>query len=314
MIEGSEGNALLLENNNNEITGNTIGGSGLAGIRIQSFGGVLEANGNLIGGDQESEENAISGSGGDAIEVAGPESTDTQIKRNFGAGNGGLFIDLGTNGPGNPGAINDGIQAPKIDSAKLTGASGSGALPGAEVRIFRKATSSPGEIESFLGKAKADGSGNWTVPYVAAIPGETRIAATQSALEGTSELAFAPTEPAPKTVEEGTKEGKKEKQPAPKKPKGPKKPKTPKGGVVPETTITKGPRGRIHSRNVRFKFVSSVGGSKFECKLDRQKFKPCKSPKKYKGLKAGKHVFKVRAVKGKNVDPTPAKRKFKVLP
>ena len=34
----------------------------------------------------------------------------------------------------------------------------------------------------------------------------------------------------------------------------------------------------------------------------------------YKGLKPGKHVFKVRAAKGHpTVDPTPAKRKFKVL-
>lgn len=64
---------------------------------------------------------------------------------------------------------------------------------------------------------------------------------------------------------------------------------------------------------MRFKFISSEPGSKFECKLDRQKFKPCKSPKIYKKLKPGKHVFKVRAVKGKNVDPTPAKRKFRVL-
>ena len=42
--------------------------------------------------------------------------------------------------------------------------------------------------------------------------------------------------------------------------------------------------------------------------------KSCKSPKKYKKLKPGKHVFKVRAIdKAGNVDPTPAKKKFKVL-
>jgi hypothetical protein len=308
-ILNAELNAVLIKNENNLLVGNLIEGAGLAAIRLEG----PEATGTLIGGDAEAEENEISGNGGDAIEVVDPEATDTQIKRNFGAGNGGLFIDLGANGPGNSiSGPNDGIQAPSIGSAKLTGASGSGALPGAEVRVFRKATSSAGEIESFLGEAKADGSGNWSVTYAAAIPGETRIAATQSALEGTSELAFATTEPAPKAVEKGTKE-QKEKQPEQKKPKGTKKPKAPKGGSVPETTITKGPRGRIHSRGVRFKFVSSVQGSKFECKLDRQKFKPCKSPKSYKRLKPGKHVFKVRALKGKNVDPTPAKRKFKVL-
>jgi hypothetical protein len=308
-IVNAELNAVLIKNENNLLVGNLIEGASLAAIRLEG----PEATGTLVGGDTEAEENEISENGGDAIEVVDPEATDTQIKRNFGAGNGGLFIDLGANGPGNSvSGPSKGIQAPKIDSAKLTGASGGGALPGAEVRVFRKATASPGEIASFLGEAKANGSGNWTVAYAAAIPGETQIAATQSGFEGTSELAFAKTEPAPKTGEEGTKE-QKEKQPEPKKPKGPKKPKTPKGGVILETTITKGPRGRIHSRNVRFKFVSNESGSKFECKLDRQKFKPCRSPKKYKGLKPGKHVFRVRAVKGKNVDPTPAKRKFKIL-
>ena len=123
------------------------------------------------------------------------------------------------------------------------------------------------------------------------------------------------TEPAPKTVEEGSKEQKKEKQPELKKPKGPKKPKVPKGGVVPETTIIKGPRGQypLAQRCKLQVRPPAWAGSKFECKLDRQKFKPCKSPKKYKGLKPGKHVFKVRAVKGKNADPTPAKRKFKIV-
>ncbi len=80
-----------------------------------------------------------------------------------------------------------------------------------------------------------------------------------------------------------------------------------------QTFIGSGPKGRVHSSTVKFKFSSNAAGSKFECKLDRRKFKPCKSPKKYKGLKPGKHVFKVRALKGKSVDPTPAKRKFKIL-
>jgi hypothetical protein len=304
-ILGAELNAVLIKNENNLLVGNLIEGASLAAIRLEG----PEATGTLIGGDAEAEENELSGNGGDAIEVVDPEDTDTQIKRNFGAGNGGLFIDLGANGPGNNiSGPNDGIQPPSIDSAKLTGASGSGALPGAEIRVFRKATSSPGEIESFLGEAKADGSGNWTVTYSAAIPGETRIAATQSALEGTSELVFATTEPAPSTG--GSNDDKAAKDDKGQKP-GKAKAKGDKGGV-PDTRITKGPR-KTHATTVKFKFVSTEDRSKFECKLDRQKFKPCKSPKKYKGLKPGKHVFKVRALKGKKVDPTPAKRKFKVL-
>jgi hypothetical protein len=291
-IVNSEANAVLIKNENNQLVGNLIEGASFAAIRLEG----PEATGTLVGGDAEAEENEISGNGGDAIEVVDPEATDTQVKRNFGAGNGGLFIDLGADGAGNSGlGPNDGIQAPSIDSAKLTGASGSGALPGAEIRVFRKATASPGEIESFLGEAKADGSGNWSVAYAAAIPGETQIAATQSALEGTSELAFAKTEAAPKT---------------------------PSGcacivtgdGISPQTKITKGPKAKTHATTVKFKFSSSDAGSTFECKLDKKPFKRCKSPKKYKKLKPGKHVFKVRAVdKAGNVDPTPAKKKFKVL-
>jgi len=304
-IVNAELNAVLIKNENNLLVGNLIEGSSLAAIRLEG----PEATGTLVGGDTEAEENEISGNGGDAIEVVDPEATDTQIKRNFGAGNGGLFIDLGANGPGNSiSGPNDGIQPPSIGSATLTGASGSGALPGAEVRVFRKATASPGEIESFLGEAKADGSGNWTVAYVAAIPGETRIAATQSALEGTSELAFGTTEPAPSAGGGSTKNDKG----AGKDDKGKAKGKDDKGGI-PDTRIVKGPKKKTHATTVKFKFTATESGAKFECKLDRQKFKPCKSPKTYKKLKPGKHVFKVRAVKGKNVDPTPAKRKFKVI-
>jgi hypothetical protein len=61
--------------------------------------------------------------------------------------------------------------------------------------------------------------------------------------------------------------------------------------------------------------ASTEADSAFQCKLDRKPFKPCVSPKKYKRLKPGKHVFKVRAIdKAGTVDPTPAKRSFKVLP
>jgi hypothetical protein len=91
--------------------------------------------------------------------------------------------------------------------------------------------------------------------------------------------------------------------------KGPVKDKTP-----PETTISGGPRGKIHSRTAKFRFVSSEAGSTFQCKLDRKPFKTCRSPKKYTRLKPGRHVFKVRAIDAAgNVDPTAAKRAFTVL-
>lgn len=298
VVENSTGNGILIENDNNQLIGNVVEGAGEAGIRIQDFL-TLASTGNLIGGDTAPEENAISDSGGDAIEVSGEEDDDTQIDRNYGDSNGGLFIDLGADGTGNAvSGPNDGIQAPTISNAKLTGASGAGARAGATVRVFRKATASPGEIQSFLGEATADGSGNWSLTYKAAIPGSTPIAATQSDIEGTSELAIATTEPAP-TEKGGAGGGKK----------GSSKDTTP-----PQTTIRKGPKAKTHSTTAKFKFSSSEAKSKFECKLDRKRFKRCRSPKQYKGLKPGKHVFKVRAIdKAGNVDPTPAKKKFKVL-
>jgi hypothetical protein len=81
----------------------------------------------------------------------------------------------------------------------------------------------------------------------------------------------------------------------------------------PETKITKGPKGRIEAHSAKFKFKSEPTGARFECKLDKKKFKPCSSPKTYRGLAAGKHTFRVRAVSASGtVDASPAKRTFRV--
>ncbi len=81
----------------------------------------------------------------------------------------------------------------------------------------------------------------------------------------------------------------------------------------PETTIDKGPKKRTEKRKAKFRFSSSEAGSSFQCKLDRKPFKRCDSPFRKK-VKAGKkHKFRVRAIDAAgNVDPTPAKRKWKV--
>jgi hypothetical protein len=82
----------------------------------------------------------------------------------------------------------------------------------------------------------------------------------------------------------------------------------------PQTTITKGPKKKSEKTKAKFKFKSDESSSTFQCAFDKGDFKQCKSPKKYKRLDPGKHKFFVRAIdKAGNVDPTPAKRKFKVL-
>ncbi len=289
---------VLIENDSNIVAGNEIANSGSAGIHVGPKLLAGPASGNLIGGSPAGE-NTITGSEGAAIEIVGEESKQNQVARNNGAENAGLFIDLAANGVGNPAlGPNLGIQAPAISAATPSGASGT-AEPGATVTVFRKATSAPGEIASFLGQATADGSGNWSLSYGAAVPNGTPVAAIQTtAAKGSSELALATSATPPE--EKGGGGG---------------------GGAgagdttPPQTKLVKAPKAKSHKRTAKFKFTSSEAGSTFECKLDGKPFKSCRSPKKYKKLKPGKHVFKVRAVdKAGNKDRTPATRKFRVLP
>ena len=81
----------------------------------------------------------------------------------------------------------------------------------------------------------------------------------------------------------------------------------------PKTKITKRAPKVTKKHKVKFKFKSSEPNSTFQCKLDKGKFERCKSPTTLKGLKKGKHTFQVRAVDAShNIDPTPARAKFKV--
>ena len=65
----------------------------------------------------------------------------------------------------------------------------------------------------------------------------------------------------------------------------------------------------------RFRFRSdTAGGATFECAVDRQPFKPCRSPFTTKSLKPGRHS--VSGASGRAPawrDPTPAKFSFKVV-
>jgi hypothetical protein len=86
--------------------------------------------------------------------------------------------------------------------------------------------------------------------------------------------------------------------------------------VPPETTITKGPKKKTSKRRPKFKFTASQAGSSFQCQLDRGQFAPCTSPfRPSTKLRSGKHVLRVQAINSSGVvDPTPAVKKFKVLP
>lgn len=84
---------------------------------------------------------------------------------------------------------------------------------------------------------------------------------------------------------------------------------------APETKLGRKPPRRTHDRTPTFRFSSSEDGSRFECKLDRKRFRPCASPFTAKRLAFGPHRFQVRAVGHDGAkDPTPASYRFRVLP
>ncbi len=302
-VEAPTEHGIVVESPDNEVRANTVIDSGLSGIRVRNPPGIA-MTGNLVGGNTVEKENVIEGSGGPAIEILEealePGST-TEITRNRGGDNGGLFIDLVA-------GANEEILPPAFSAAIQSKAEGA-AAPGATVRVFRKASAEPGELQSFLAETVADGSGKWSVTYPQ-VPTGTIVAATQTNAEGaTSELKSATTSADPSTGG-----GKKEEKKEPKVIVDPVCAFTAGKCRWPETVITGAPKGKTHATTVKFRFSSDMPGSTFECKLDKKPFKKCKSPKKYKGLKPGKHLFKVRATDTKGtVDPVPAKKKFRVL-
>ncbi len=301
-IEGASENGILVEGPDNEVRANSVLESGEAGIEFRNPPGIAMTGG-LIGGGTGEKENVIIGSGGPAIEIveaALEPGSATEIARNRGILNGGPFIALVAD-------ANGGIVPPPISAAHQSSASGT-ATPGATVRVFSKNETDPGELHGFLAEAEADGSGNWKVTYSTVAVGAL-ITATQTASGATSQLAGPIAAAAdPSNGGGGGNGGGGQACPAGSSC-GP--PVTP--APVPDTKIVKGPPKKTSKTTVTFKFKSTLGGSSFECKLDKGKFKKCRSPKTYKKLKPGKHVFQVRAAKGGVGDPTPAKRKFTVL-
>jgi hypothetical protein len=82
--------------------------------------------------------------------------------------------------------------------------------------------------------------------------------------------------------------------------------------TAPATSLR---RTRINqaARKATFKFASGEPGSTFSCKLDRRRFRRCTSPKAYRKLAPGRHVFRVKARdRAGNLDTTPAVRRFKI--
>jgi len=297
-VEAPEEVGILVENGFNSVFANHVVDSGGAGIRVEGSG-VFGVSGNLIGGGSGASENVIDGSDGDAIEVINPKASRTEVARNRGSGNGGLFLDLVASDPDpgdiDPGDPNGGILPPPIALVSENSAAGF-AEPGATVRVFRKAGPEAGEIDAFLGQASADDAGNWSLGFPVPLPAGAAIAATQTFESGTSELEITAV-PLAEDAQRGQGGG------------GAASDRKP-----PRTRMLKQPRKVRAGRAASFSFTANEPGSSFQCSLDRAKFEPCASPQRYRIRKPGKHLFRVRAIDAAgNVDRTPVRRRFEVI-
>ncbi|HEX8206379.1 MAG TPA: hypothetical protein VF587_10005 [Solirubrobacteraceae bacterium] len=148
------------------ITGNDISENGGHGIHVEGAG---DPTGAVIGeaDPDPAGTNRISDNDGAGIRIEGDGTDRHAILWNYGSGNGGQFVDLGPEGPGNDtvDGPNEGILGPSIQ-ATATAASGR-AEPGAHVLVFGKASSDAGELGDPLGEATADGDGDWSATYAA---------------------------------------------------------------------------------------------------------------------------------------------------
>jgi hypothetical protein len=90
-------------------------------------------------------------------------------------------------------------------------------------------------------------------------------------------------------------------------------PSPPAPDVKPPATSVFGAKINQAKRKATFRFAAGERGATFACKLDRGRFKRCTSPKTYRKLGPGRHVFRVRARdRAGNVDPTPTVKRFKI--
>ena len=81
----------------------------------------------------------------------------------------------------------------------------------------------------------------------------------------------------------------------------------------PNTFIVAGPTRTTRAHRVKLRFVATESHATFECRLDARRWTPCKSPKAYTSLAAGRHRLFVRARdRAGNIDPTPAWRVWRI--
>jgi subtilisin family serine protease len=82
---------------------------------------------------------------------------------------------------------------------------------------------------------------------------------------------------------------------------------------APNTVFKGGPAATTQNPTATFRFTSNGYRSHFRCRLDTSAWKPCTSPKTYKGLTKGTHTFRVRAIdQAGNADSSPIVRSWRI--
>jgi hypothetical protein len=261
------------------IQGNFIGTSSTgapepnAGTGI-NVGGSNAVSNNIIGGAGP---NVISNSGGDAIaQIGQPAGNGNQylgnVGRNNGSGPNDIFIDLASDGPGNPStSYNNGIQPPTVSTLNGTSVSGGPGSARASATVYVYLTyTSRGDVRKLLGTATAAGDGSWSFsPLGGTGPAGQCLTVNQVDSNGnSSELAT------PMAIGGGS------------------------CVTHPTVAIDSGLADGSSTNDVapEFDFSSTDTPVTFECKVDSGSFSPCTNPFTNDPLADGPHTFSVRAV------------------
>jgi len=85
-------------------------------------------------------------------------------------------------------------------------------------------------------------------------------------------------------------------------------------GRSPQTQLRRKPPKRTTDRTPSFRFTAGDASATFQCRLDRKRFRRCRSPFTSRRLSFGPHRFQVRAVDSDGeIDPSPASYRFRVV-
>lgn len=199
---------------------------------------------------------------------------------------GNLFTDLlPAAGPGNSGAVNNGIQPPSITVSSVNGAGGTG-VPGARINLLvQEGPFDPKDADVYQegttypptpAVTTVAPDGIWGVSFPAPLKQGLKLLASQTTADGSSEYASpqaAQTENPP-----------------------------------PVVTFHSGPTGVVGERSATFTFSSNEPASRLHCNIDAAGFVPCSSPLTLNELSIGGHQLQVRATDPTGKQGPPASR------